>query len=66
MLGARIVWVQPATWKKHLGLIGCDKSASIEMARELFPSLADQLKTKSSDGRAEALLIGWWGAQTIK
>lgn len=55
--------VKPQVWKKHFGLIFPKtmtktekKHKSIELAKELFPSVADQL-TASKDGRAEALLI---------
>lgn len=55
--------VKPQVWKKHFNLI-FDKSLtktqkkhkSIELAKELFPSVANTL-TASKDGRAEALLI---------
>ena len=55
--------VKPQVWKKHFGLIfpkdmskTDKKHKSIELAKELFPAVADQL-TASKDGRAEALLI---------
>lgn len=64
--GSRIVWVQPLTWKKYFGLINADKEASRETAKELFPSLSGSLSAKAHHGRAEALLIAWWGKQTIK
>ena len=54
--------VKPQVWKKHFGLItkGLTKTQrkhlSIELAKKLYPSVADQL-TASKDGRAEALLI---------
>lgn len=54
--------VKPQVWKKHFGLITKDlsktekKHLSIELAKKLFPSVADKL-TASKDGRAEALLI---------
>lgn len=55
--------VKPQVWKKHFGLVfGKEliktqkKHKSIELAKELFPSVADQL-TASKDGRAEALLL---------
>lgn len=55
--------VKPQVWKKHFGLIfpktmtkAEKKRKSVELARELFPSVADQL-LYSKDGRAEALLI---------
>lgn len=55
--------VKPQIWKKHFGLI-FDKSvsktdkkhASVELARKLYPNVADELLL-SKDGRAEALLI---------
>lgn len=54
--------VKPQVWKKHFGLISKGltktekKKMSIELAKKLFPSVADQL-TASKDGRAEALLL---------
>lgn len=54
--------VPPQTWKKHFGLISKGltkterKKLSIDLAKKLFPKVADQL-TASKDGRAEALLI---------
>lgn len=61
--------VPPQTWKKFYGLTGVKgetktqkKHRSIELAKELFPSVAGQL-TASKDGRAEALLIAEYGRQ---
>lgn len=55
--------IPPQTWKKYFNLTGSKgetktekKHRSIELAKKLFPSVADQL-TASKDGRAEALLI---------
>lgn len=54
--------VPPQTWKKHFGLISKGltkierKKLSIDLAKKLYPKIADQL-TASKDGRAEALLI---------
>lgn len=54
--------VKPQVWKKYFGLISKGltktekKKMSIELAKKLFPSVADQL-TASKDGRAEALLL---------
>lgn len=55
--------VVPQLWKKHYGLKKDKaetkaqyKGKSVKLARELFPSAAEQL-TLSKDGRAEALLI---------
>lgn len=64
--------VKPQVWKKHFGLVfGKEltktekKHKSIELAKELFPSVADQL-TASKDGRAEALLIAKYCQQLNK
>lgn len=54
--------VKPQVWKKYFGLItkGLTKTQkkhlSIDLAKKLYPSVADML-TASKDGRAEALLI---------
>ena len=64
--------VKPQVWKKHFGLVfGKEltktqkKHKSIELAKELFPSVADQLMA-SKDGRAEALLIAKYCQQLFK
>lgn len=62
-IASEFIKVKPQVWKKHFGLIFPKtmsktekKHKSIELAKELFPAVADQL-TASKDGRAEALLI---------
>lgn len=67
-----MVKVKPQVWKKYFGLVfGKEltktqkKHKSIELAKELFPSVADQL-TASKDGRAEALLIAKYCQQLFK
>lgn len=64
--------VKPQVWKKHFGLIfGKElsktekKHKSIDLAKELFPSVENQL-TASKDGRAEALLIAKYCQQIYK
>lgn len=66
------VKVKPQVWKKYFGLVfGKEltktqkKHKSIELAKELFPSVVDQL-TASKDGRAEALLIAKYCQQLFK
>ena len=59
---AGFIKVAPQTWKKHFGLMSKGltktqrKHMSIDLAKKLYPDVADQL-TASKDGRAEALLI---------
>lgn len=53
-----LVLVSPQKWKKHHDLIGKDKNASLDMARELFPDA--ELRLKKHHNRAEALMIALW------
>lgn len=57
-LGIPYTLVAPPTWKREMMAdMARDKEASRLRANQLFPQLADQLKTKNSHGRAEALLL---------
>lgn len=47
--------VRPVTWKRHHGLIGCDKRASRLRAGELFPTFAPI--RAMDEGPAEGLLL---------
>ena len=58
--GHRIEEVRPQRWKADLGLIGTGKNASRDLARHLYPQLADSLKRVKDHDRAEAILIGHW------
>lgn len=53
--------VQPQAWKRSMSLLKAEKGASLELARRLFPSAADELKRKKDHNRAEALLIARYG-----
>lgn len=58
--------VQPSAWKRHHGLIGSAKAASIDKARALYPLLAGpMLKRQRDHNRAEALLIAAFGHGTM-
>ncbi len=50
--------VTPAAWKREMGL-SSDKRASLDKARLLFPTA--ELHLAKHDGRAEALLLAYWG-----
>jgi crossover junction endodeoxyribonuclease RuvC len=58
-------FVAPQTWKKKLLTgMGKEKDASIYKAQQLFPTIATSFFTKRGrmlDGRAEALLIAYYG-----
>jgi crossover junction endodeoxyribonuclease RuvC len=49
--------VHPAVWKKEFSLIHQDKQRSIEVAKQLFPSVSAYLKKKKDNHKAEALLM---------
>jgi crossover junction endodeoxyribonuclease RuvC len=49
--------IHPATWKAAFSLFRQPKERSIAVAKQLFPSISDQLTRKKDHGRAEALLI---------
>lgn len=59
--GARVEYVAPAAWKKAMGL-STEKQASIDAAKLMFGSAADELlKHKADDGIAEAgLIAAYW------
>lgn len=57
--------VQPATWKRHFGLLKAEKGASLERARLLYPALAGDLKRVKDHNRAEAVLLAHWLRGTI-
>lgn len=56
-------FVMPASWKRFYGLRGPDKEASRMLALELWPRMAELLKRKMDEGRAEAMLIARYGAK---
>lgn len=58
--------VEPAKWKKSIGLSGVDKGASVIRAGQLFPQA--ELHTprgRALDGRAEALLMAEWARRQL-
>ena len=57
--------VRPAVWKKALRL-SKDKEASRQRALHLWPCLSPQLSRKRDEGRAEALLLGFYWEQTYE
>jgi crossover junction endodeoxyribonuclease RuvC len=57
-----IVYVKPAVWKMLMA-VGADKDTSRQKASDLFPNDAPRWSRKKDDGRAEALLLAYFGAQ---
>lgn len=52
--------IPPGVWKRKMGL-GKDKNLSRQRAQQLFPQCS--FTRKKDDGRAEALLLAWYGSQ---
>jgi crossover junction endodeoxyribonuclease RuvC len=52
--------VKPHIWKLSIG-VSSDKSTSIAKAHRLFPESKEHITLKKHDGRAEALLLAWYG-----
>lgn len=65
VLGVRprpaVQFVTPSVWKAKLGLLNSSKGASREKAINLFPTVASRLTRVKDDGRAEALLLAYYG-----
>lgn len=55
--------VRPGRWKRAMGL-SHDKEQARLRAMQLFPHV--DLHLRKHHGRAEALLLGWWGRQWEK
>ena len=63
LFGIDTVLVQPAVWKRSLGLIGENKTGSLDLIRGLYPNVADQwFKRKKDHNRAEAVCLAIYGA----
>jgi crossover junction endodeoxyribonuclease RuvC len=58
--------VPSSKWKPEMGLRGQEKSASIALAKQMFPHIASQLARAKDDGRAEAILIAYYGSKECK
>lgn len=58
------VEVPPQTWKRHHGLLGCDKDMARTKAIQRFPAAASALARKRDIGRADAILIALWAQMT--
>ena len=63
VLGLAHTRIRRAVWKRRLGLTS-DKEQARLRAMQLFPG-AD-LRRKRDHGRAEALLLAWYGRQACQ
>lgn len=63
-IGFPYTLVSPQRWKKKmLADMGKDKGASVLRAKQMFPSIASELKLVKDHNKAEALLLAAWGQQ---
>ncbi|MCF7992243.1 MAG: hypothetical protein K9M02_17525 [Thiohalocapsa sp.] len=62
-LALPMVLVTPQTWKRRARLLGKDKDAGRALALGLFPEVAADLARKRDQGRADALLLAYFGAE---
>lgn len=63
-MGIGYITVAPVKWKNHFGLKGQPKDAARSLAIRRFPSVSQQLARKKDGGRADALLLALWAANT--
>ncbi len=64
LTGAPMILVTPQRWKKHHGLIGTEKKASLELARQLWPDAPLTLQKHHNLG--ESLLMAAWLRDTLR
>jgi crossover junction endodeoxyribonuclease RuvC len=57
-------YVTPAKWKKHFNL-SRDKGVSRSLTMQRFPDYASEFSRAKDDGRAEAVLIALFAAETM-
>lgn len=65
-IGVAVKTVRPKVWQKHFRLMHGDKGASRLCAIRLWPGAAQQFARVKDDGRAEACLIGLYGANSMQ
>jgi hypothetical protein len=67
LLGLKPQIVSPQKWKRWYGLYGKEKTKadSLEVARQLYPACAEQLRRAKDHNRAESLLIARWAQQNL-
>lgn len=64
-LGLPLTRIGSSKWKRDMRVTS-DKATSLRLANERWPDLAEDLRLKKHDGRAEALLIADWGRRVAR
>ena len=62
-LGLPLRRVTPESWKRRARLTGKPKDAARALAIDLFPEIASELARKRDGGRADALLLAYYGSE---
>lgn len=65
IVAEKTVKVRPQKWKASFRL-NAAKAESIDMAKKLIPSSTEMLRFKKDDGRAESLLIAFYGCLELQ
>jgi crossover junction endodeoxyribonuclease RuvC len=60
-----ITMIEPSKWKRHFHLQGADKEGARGLVIRLYPGRHHFFARKKDHGRAEAVLIALYGAQTV-
>lgn len=63
--GAAVHIVTPTVWKGKLGLLNSSKGASREKASAFYPRSVGLLDRVKDDGRAEAILLAYYGRKFL-
>jgi len=64
-LNIPVKWATPQAWKKHFGLLKKEKDAARTMVINTYPDEAELFSRKRDCGRADAVLIGLYGAEIL-
>jgi crossover junction endodeoxyribonuclease RuvC len=60
-----LVIVEPSRWKRHFHLHGTDKEGARQLAIRMFPREHRFFARRKDHNRAEAVLIGVYGGQSV-
>ena len=60
-----ITMIEPSKWKRHFHLQGADKEGARGLVIRSYPGQHHFFARKKDHGRAEAVLIALYGAQTV-
>lgn len=63
LFGIETIFVQPVVWKRALGLIGENKTGSLDLIRGLYPDVSDKwFKRQKDHNRSDSVCLAIYGA----